>query len=185
MPILLYQFSVHVSKNHNNESCCGRMQWRFFSFLFSSQAFFQEHFLELHMCRTYFHGGREYLNIPFVQVCRSHQAFSFECLCTIVKAYLTLRKGAVSVELDTHEVCHHIEILDGQYVNIVKDITTPQQAINHFDRRFRGTWWYSPNLVNYGVLKLCADFEALKSKDKEMATRKRKFEDMKAGRVLN
>lgn len=83
--------------------------------------FFKNTFLEFHMYHTHFYSEIKYLNTPLDCVYKSNQTFSFEWFCTILKMYLSLREGAISVELDIHEVCHYIDIQDGQYVNIVRD----------------------------------------------------------------
>lgn len=75
--------------------------------------------------------------------------------------YLAFRGESVTIELDTCEVRHHIDIQECQYIIIMRDIIAPKQAIAHFDKRFKNKRHCSPNFANYDILKLRADFEAL------------------------
>lgn len=57
------------------------------------------------------------------------------------------------------------------------DIMVPKQAIEHFDKWFKGTRHCSPNFTYYNILKLHVDFEAFKREDWK---HKRKLEIMRA-----
>lgn len=70
-------------------------------------------------------------------------------------------------------MCHHIDIQEGWYVTQARDILAPQQEIAHFDKQFKNERRCSPNLANYKVLKLHANFESFKL---ERLKRKRKYE---------
>ncbi|KAI5652845.1 hypothetical protein M9H77_30032 [Catharanthus roseus] len=126
---------------------------------------------ELQMCHTQFHGIMEYLNIPLVRVCNQTKSYILNDFCTIVNMYLALRGGVVSIELDIHKVCHHIDIQGIQYVNIVRDIVAPRRAILRFEKGFLGMWECSPNLINYNVLKLRIDFKTFIRMDKARKTK--------------
>lgn len=56
---------------------------------------------------------KEYLNIPLVRLLKEHYNLSFERFCTMVKTYLVFLAESVSVELDSHELCYHIDIQEG------------------------------------------------------------------------
>lgn len=87
----------------------------------------------------------------------------------------------MGVKIDTHEVCHHIDILDGHCINIVKDVLAPYEAIASFEEKFPGTRRCSPNLMNYINMSMHADLEAVKCKKRCEVEIKRKF----AGCVLS
>lgn len=50
----------------------------------------------------------------------------------MVKVYLGLQRGFVDIEVDLHEVSHHINIVRGHFVETVKDIYAPYNAIHLF-----------------------------------------------------
>lgn len=86
------------------------------------------------------------------------------------------------LEIDDHEVCHHIDIADGNYVETIKDVIPPYDAIRLFAKTFPGTQRCSLFLNKYIDLKLHADLADIKYRKRRTEEMKRKITMMCATR---
>lgn len=65
----------------------------------------------LAFCHSYFHNEQEYICILLLPVIKSYDTYSFEMFMTMLKVYLSLRGGAIAIEMDLHEVSHEVDII--------------------------------------------------------------------------
>lgn len=98
----------------------------------------------------------------------------------MLKLYLELRDRSVRVEIDTYEVCHHIDILDGHHINTVMDIYASYEALRLFEQKFPSAQQRSSNLKKYIDLRVQTDVEAAKHKKRLVEEIKRKFSEIRA-----
>lgn len=71
----------------------------------------------------------------------------------MLKIYLSLRGGFVAIEFILYEVIHEMEIVQGQLMETIRDMTIPQKVIKLFYIVFDGTTLHSLYLDKYVYLK--------------------------------
>lgn len=143
--------------------------------------YFLENFKEFSSCHLHFHNGQEYIWIPLLPMIKSYDTYSFEMFMTMLKVYLSLRGEAVAIELDLHEVTHEIDIIQGQIVVTIRDVSAPQEVIELFCRVFVGITLHSLYLHKYVYLKIRAMLKERRSQmERELAIRRRLLEAYEA-----
>lgn len=63
--------------------------------------------------------------------------FSFEKFVVMVKVYLGICGRAIQLELDVHELCYKLDINQGHFKDIVRNVVAPREAIDLFERVFK------------------------------------------------
>lgn len=62
----------------------------------------------------------------------------FQYFLSIAKVYLGLHGGAVQVELDVHDLSYKLDIENGDFKEVPRNVVAPREAIDFFDRSFEG-----------------------------------------------
>lgn len=91
---------------------------------------------ELSFCYPHFHNGKEYIWILLLPVIKNYDTYSFERLMMMLMVYMSLRGRVVAIELDLMKWTHEIDIVWGQMVETIRDVSASQEAIELFHRVF-------------------------------------------------
>lgn len=139
--------------------------------------YFLQNSKELAFCRPHFHNGQEYIWIRLLHVIKSYDIFSFQRCMDMLKVYLSLWGRVVEIKLDLHEVNHEINIIRGQMVETIKDISATQEAIELFCRVFEVVNLHSLYMDKYVYLKARAiQGKKRNQQERELTIRRRLLE---------
>lgn len=110
--------------------------------------------IDLTFRRTHFHNEKECIWVPLILILKLPELFSFDKFTTMLKVYLGLRGGSVEVEIDIHEVDHHINIRRRNFIETAKDVYAPYDVVTIFFKKFPNARLHSLFLSKYVGLKI-------------------------------
>lgn len=122
--------------------------------------------------------------VPLILICKSYDLFSFDRFTTMLKVYLELRVCFVGVEVDSREVCHHIDVTNDHYVQTIRDIHAPYHAVCLFNKKFLDAWLCSFYLNKYIDLKMQAELADVNCKKRHEEEIEKKIAEVRAAAAI-